>query len=187
MNVDHVPVRDFSGSADPLRDMHRTYVEARRRMEQPRVKAPPTLAPAAAPIPAPAPVPVIAMIPPPDYVMTKEAYQRAVQIRRENEAAYRPILRVVSAVTGVPITALTGRNSTGDVRKARVIAFYLIRRNTVLSYPQIGRRMNRHHTCPINGASRVTRAIRHLRIELSSDPVEACDQLWSAKWPPAKL
>lgn len=173
-----LPVRDFTGCANPEAEMKRHYAESRARMMTPRVVQ------AVAPIPAPtlATPPTISLIPPPSYVVTKAAYARAARIRRDRETSHRPFLRVVAAITEIPISAITGDCRKTPVSRARMIAAWLIRKGTTQSYPTIGRYLKKDHTSVRHAFLAVERAIRKERIELSDDPVEMCERLWSSVW-----
>lgn len=167
-----LPVRDFAASANPMADMRAHYIASRARLEGRK--------------PKPSPVIVdgrrdISTIPPPNYVMTRDAYARIASERRNDERVHRPLLRAVSVVCGVSIDDILGQGRTPLHMKARMIAYHLVNRE-VDSFKETGRRLRRDHSTIVHGLARVERVIAGLSIEVCDDPVELCTRLWAADW-----
>jgi len=167
-----LPVRDFAASANPAADMRAHYLASRARLEGRRHTPAPVGLPGLGDVPP---------IPPPDYVITRDAYARVAAERRDEERIHRPLLRVVSVVTGVSIDEILGQSRKVLPTKARMIAYHLVQRETD-SLKDTGRRLKRDHSTIVHGLARVERVISGLSIEVCDDPVELCGRLWAADW-----
>jgi hypothetical protein len=56
------------------------------------------------------------------------------------------ILAAVARANGITVDALIGRSRVSTIAAPRLVAFYLLRTETRLSFPVIGRLVERHHT-----------------------------------------
>lgn len=65
------------------------------------------------------------------------------------------VLARVCKARGVALTTLKSKNRHASVVRARQEAMYLLRTHTPLSYPEIGRLLNRDHTTCMYGAEMV--------------------------------
>ena len=166
-----LPVRDFAASANPAADMRAHYLASRARLEKRDPK--PSLS-----LPERREV---STIPPPDYVITRDAYARVAAERRDEERIHRPILRAVSVVCGVAINDILGQSRKLRPTKARMIAYHLVQRELQCAV-DTGRRLRRDHSTILHGLARVERVIAGLSIEVCDDPVELCGRLWAADW-----
>lgn len=166
-----LPVRDFAGSANPAADMRAHYIASRARLEGRQPK--PLLG-----LPEQRD---ISTVPPPNYVITRDAYARIAAERRNDERVHRPLLRIVSVVSGVAIDDILGARMKANFVKARMIAYLLVQRATG-NLSETSRRLNRDHSTVTHGLARVERLISGLSIEVCDDPVELCARLWAADW-----
>lgn len=88
------------------------------------------------------------------------------------------IVAAVSRATRVSMAEIYGRKRSQQISDARHIAMYLIRENTDLSYPQIGRIMGqRDHSTIIHGH-------RKIRREMARRPDYAAtvNAIWNVVW-----
>lgn len=95
-----------------------------------------------------------------------------------------PVLRSVSHMTGVSVERLKSERRTGEIVKARHIAFFVIRRFTGRSFPQIGKAFgDRDHTTVLHGCRRVEFIVGKSGRPVE-DTVEAwIGHLWALDWP----
>jgi hypothetical protein len=170
-----LPVRDFAASPNALAEMQAHYSASRARLNGCQPPAPLTLPERRE----------ISTIPPPDYVMTRDAYARVASERRNDERLHRPLLRIVAVVSGIAIDDLISQNRAPVMIKARQIAYWLIHR-AIGNVKDTGRRLQRDHTTVLHGLGRVNRVISGLGIEVCDDPVEMCARLWAADWRAAR-
>lgn len=74
---------------------------------------------------------------------------------------YSPKLRIAhivdaaAEVFGVTVGEIMGPRKPAHVAAARQVAWYVIRTETVFSYPEIGSRFRRDHTTVLHGVARV--------------------------------
>lgn len=66
----------------------------------------------------------------------------------------------IAAAYEISIEDIHGRSHRPEIVRARHAAMYLIREHTELSYPQIGRLFNRHHTSVLHGVASIEGARR---------------------------
>ncbi len=71
------------------------------------------------------------------------------------------IQRETAAAFGVPVEAMTERELTRDLTRARHAAMYLARRLTDKSFPVVARCFGRDHATIIYGVARVLEVHRH--------------------------
>lgn len=71
-----------------------------------------------------------------------------------NRTTYRQIERRICKATGFTRRQLQSRCRTRELTRARMAICYWTKRLTSLSYPQIGRQMDRDHTTVIHGVRR---------------------------------
>ena len=74
--------------------------------------------------------------------------------------AMRAILAAVANIYGISVNDLHGRSRTKGIAEARALACYLAKRCTILSYPEIGSVLGRHHTtimALVDSAGRIAR------------------------------
>lgn len=166
-----LPVRDFAASANPAADMRAHYLASRARLKG-RKPTPSLNLPERR---------EVSTIPPPDYVITRDAYARLAAERRDEERVHRPLLRAVSVVCGVAIDDILGPSTKPLFVKARMIAYHLVQRE-IECIKDTGRRLRRDHSTVTHGLARVERVIAGLSIEVCDDPVELCARLWAADW-----
>jgi chromosomal replication initiator protein len=69
------------------------------------------------------------------------------------------VIEVVARHFGVPVRELRSSSRTARTATPRQIAMYLLRRHCGVSYPEIGRRFNRHHTTVLHSDRLVQRKI----------------------------
>ncbi len=105
-----------------------------------------------APAPAPTPEPAIKLAAP----MTKVSSTKAVPI---DALRHRQILRDVATAFDVPMRDLMSRCKIKTYAQARQAASYLMRLQTKMSLPEIGRRMGRDHTTILHGNANVQAAL----------------------------
>jgi chromosomal replication initiator protein len=86
------------------------------------------------------------------------------------------VLLAVEEVTKTPVEALLGRGRWSDYVESRYLAAYVLRTGLGLSYPAIGRVLNRSHSTVIHGIRKITREIRTSVI--LSETVEAIRDEW---------
>ena len=67
-------------------------------------------------------------------------------IRREIEISAQNIVEVVANYYNISVDELKTKSRKSEVILPRQICIYLIRRKTKLSYPQIAKYFNHHHT-----------------------------------------
>ena len=65
------------------------------------------------------------------------------------------VLGVVAEVTGVPVDDICGPRTGGMVARARLVAYWTVRKATTASSKEIGRAMNRDHSSVMSGVERV--------------------------------
>lgn len=65
------------------------------------------------------------------------------------------IIRITAAACGVSTESMPGRRRDDRHAMARQCATWLIRRNTALGYPTIGRVLHKHHSTLIHGYDRI--------------------------------
>ena len=78
-----------------------------------------------------------------------------------NGPTIRHVQRQTAIAFGVPLEAMTERELTRDLTRARHAAMYLSRRLTDKSSVVIGRVFNRHHATVLNGIGRARDICRH--------------------------
>lgn len=131
-----------------------------------------------------APVPVEA---PP--VEAPEPGPIAIPLTPERRAGTAPLrgldcLKVIEAVTGMPVSALIGKTRKPEVVKARQIAAWLIVTFAKKSLPLTGRMLGgQDHTTVLHGCRRVRYAMRDLKLRRLDDAVAMATALWVATWP----
>ncbi len=68
------------------------------------------------------------------------------------------VLRVVAHAYGITVDDLTGRDRHKNTAEGRLVAYWLLRTRTQLSFPEIGRVLGKDHTSVISGVRKcVTR------------------------------
>lgn len=147
-----VPVRDYSGSPDPIAAIHAARLERQRRI---------AAAAYVPPAPAPKQVEPVVQLPRRDWIdlAPSMVFARCTSAR---------VLAVVGAATGISPDELRSERRFASIVAARQVACWLMRKHTVLSLPQIGRALGgRDHSTILHAINRAD----HLR---ESDPVY-CD------------
>lgn len=156
-----VPVRDYSGSPDPIAAIHAARLERQRRI-------------AAAAYVSPAPAPASKSIVAAKAVVSVEEviarYRLAVDtfdpvIDMSGVVAVKPprpawpaVIAIVSRETGVRRSDLESRRRFKRIAHARQLAFWLMREGTKHSLPVIGRIAGDYdHTTVLHGCSQVER------------------------------
>jgi hypothetical protein len=94
------------------------------------------------------------------------------------------LMKVVSLVTDFPILELTSQQRAAQLVKARHILFWLCKRFTSRSYPEIGRKCGgRDHTTVLHGVRRVTKLVRSRGITSPEEtPFAWARVLWALDW-----
>jgi hypothetical protein len=96
----------------------------------------------------------------------------------------RRLLALVSGVSWIRQADILSARRQANTVKARQIVFWLAKKFTGLSFPQISRRIgDRDHTTVLYGVRRVQSVIDRLNIEVTECPVEMAERLWAAEWP----
>ncbi len=72
----------------------------------------------------------------PEYI--KESESETAKVEK--------ILEVTARVYNVPVEEMFGKKRTGDIKRARNVAMYIIRNETSMSLPAIGKLFNRDHS-----------------------------------------
>lgn len=73
----------------------------------------------------------------------------------EMDLPVRTVLQATAMYFGVEIEAMLGEMRTRDLVRARHVCWWLLRNETVLSYPQIGEIFDRDHTTIVKGVQSV--------------------------------
>lgn len=90
----------------------------------------------------------------------------------------RACIRLVSYMTGVSMVDLCSHRRSRRLIEARQIYYWMARRFTLLSFPQIARICgDRDHTTALHGCRIVDRNVAAAGVELSDDPVVMCQRL----------
>ncbi|GJD31462.1 Chromosomal replication initiator protein DnaA [Methylobacterium adhaesivum] len=99
-------------------------------------------------------------------------------------APIAPVIRAVCHGTGMHVAAMKSERRTAPIVKSRQIAFYVSRRFTGRSLPQIGKAFgDRDHTTVLHGCKRVEAVVRKYG-RPAEDTVEAwIAHLWKLEWP----
>lgn len=84
------------------------------------------------------------------YPLSPDAIAACKQVFEGHRSIVLRIAEEVSAHSGVPVAAILSSGRVEAVARARHIVMYEARR-AGLSYPQIARAMNRHHTSVMHG------------------------------------
>lgn len=165
-----LPVREFAS----VEEMRRHAAEVRSRLFAPR-KLPldlPRQAPAAKAWAKPE-VEQIGFIAP-QPVRPEDYEKRAFE-------ALRRLTRIVSDTSGLPRASIVSERRSLDLVKARQIIFWLARRYTPLSLPQIGRQIGgRHHATVLHGVRRVQEAVEYRGVEFVDCEAVMASRLWEA-------
>lgn len=61
------------------------------------------------------------------------------------------ILRVVATAYSIVVDDLAGKDRHRNVREARLVAYWMLRTRTKLSFPEIGRLLKKDHTSVMSG------------------------------------
>lgn len=69
------------------------------------------------------------------------------------------VTATLAAFPEVPHRVFFSMRRTGEAARARQVAMFVAREHTPLSYPQIGRALDRDHTTVMLGASRIAELI----------------------------
>jgi len=93
------------------------------------------------------------------------------------------ILKTIAHAFDCCVGELKGKERTARIVTPRLVAYYLMRRLTGLSYPELGRIFDRDHTTIMNGCKRIehrlmtevalTQIVMKLAIELEPTEVAA--------------
>jgi len=79
-----------------------------------------------------------------------------------HQGAITPILAAVSAVWRVPVMSILSHDRHKTIAEARCAAYWLARRLTRMSYPEIALMMHKHdHTTVIAGARGIDRKMKN--------------------------
>lgn len=133
-----VPVKDYSGSPDPIAAIHAARLERQRRLA----------AAAYVPPPPPKPAPVPPKEPDVDPIAALVAKYRMV-VDSENQPSVpkgKRIIKECAIEAGLTITDLCSKGRVKPLARARQFAMWRIAKETSLSLPQIGRLLCRDHT-----------------------------------------
>ena len=151
-----VPVRDYSGSPDPIAAIHAARLERQRRLAAAAYVAPP-----------PPPAPALAK-PEIDPIVALLAKYRVVvdsEVKPSVPTGKR-IIRECAAEVGLTVNDMRSKGRVRPLARARQYAMWRIAKETSLSLPQIGRLLCRDHTT-------VLHAIRHMN-RLHGENVRGC-------------
>jgi len=72
-------------------------------------------------------------------------------------ADYTEALRCVATAYTISVTELVGSDKHKQVAEARTVAYWLLRTQTRLSFPEIGRVLHKDHTSAMSGVKRCER------------------------------
>jgi chromosomal replication initiation ATPase DnaA len=97
----------------------------------------------------------------------------------------KDLLDIVLAVTELPKVGLLSERRDAEAVKARHILFWLARRFTLRSLPDIGRRTGgREHTTVLHGTRKVDAVVKIMEVSPGDETPEAWAKLlWEKKWP----
>jgi chromosomal replication initiator protein len=84
----------------------------------------------------------------------------AVWFTREGQRA-REIVSAVAEFYGYAEVLIIGRRRPAQLAQARLVAMYLVREHTALSYPEIGHLFGRDHSTIIHAHNRIRQLITH--------------------------
>lgn len=95
----------------------------------------------------------------------------------------RLLLRMVCAATDISINDVCSSRRTKIHVRARHLYFWIARKFTGLSLPQIGMISGgRDHTTVLHGCRRVDRLIQAENVEVIDDPMVMIHRLWTTDW-----
>jgi chromosomal replication initiation ATPase DnaA len=72
----------------------------------------------------------------------------------DRDSAPLDVLRVVAAAYKVTLDQLQGTDRHKNIAEARIVAYWLVRTRTALSFPELGRVMRKDHTTVMYGVGR---------------------------------
>lgn len=165
-----LPVREYAS----VEDMRRHAAEVRGRLFAPRklTLELPRQAPAAKAWAKPEVEQIGFIAPKP--VRPEDYEKRAFE-------ALRRLTRIVSDTSEHTRIAIISQRQAVELVKARQIIFWLARRYTLLSLPQIGRQIGgRHHATVLHGVRRVQEAIDHRGVQFVDCEAVMASRLWEA-------
>ena len=93
-----------------------------------------------------------------------ERVRAKAEARKAGHGKGMALIEAFAAERGVSVDALIGRDDkrvgrSGEIHRARWECWAMLRRETSLSYPQIGRMFGgRHHTTIMHGAGRIVQS-----------------------------
>lgn len=81
--------------------------------------------------------------------------EQVLRPRTDKRVPWQTALLGVAQAADISVPRIVGRERAPSVSRARQLAYFVLRVDSGLSWPEIGERMGRHHTSVLYGARRV--------------------------------
>ena len=94
-----------------------------------------------------------------DVSFIEKILANALRHQQKNKAADE-ILQIVAGFFGLTVSELTSKNKSRKVTYPRYILMYLAREHTNLSFPEVAKIFDMHHTSVIHGCNVITKSMK---------------------------